>query len=76
MRLTSLPLSLALFAASLVLIGVSYKLLIDNGLMEPSPEFAAATLLVCAGTVLFWLRAVGLPVEAGTADQAAVPARA
>ena len=31
MRLTSLPLSLALFAASLVLIGVSYKLLIDNG---------------------------------------------
>lgn len=54
MRLTSLPLSLALFAASLVLIGVSYKLLIDNGLMEPSPEFAAATLLVCAGTVLFF----------------------
>ena len=54
MRLTSLPLSLVLFAASLVAIGVSYKLLIDNGLMEPSPEFAAATLLVCLGTVLFF----------------------
>lgn len=54
MKLTSLPLSLALFAASLVLIGVSYKLLIDNGLMEPSPEFAAAALLVCLGTVLFF----------------------
>ncbi|MFR5194665.1 MAG: FtsX-like permease family protein [Eggerthella lenta] len=62
MRLTSLPLSLALFAASLVLIGVSYKLLIDNGLMEPSPEFAAATLLGCAGTVLFFTRC-RLPVE-------------
>lgn len=54
MKLKSLPLSLALFAVSLVLIGVSYKLLIDNGLMEPSPEFAAATVLVCVGTVLFF----------------------
>ena len=54
MRLKSLPLSLVLFAVSLVLIGVSYKLLIDNGLMEPSPEFAAATVLVCVGTVLFF----------------------
>ena len=54
MKLKSLPLSLVLFAVSLVLIGVSYKLLIDNGLMEPSPEFAAATVLVCVGTVLFF----------------------
>ena len=54
MRLKSLPLSLVLFAVSLVLIGVSYKLLIDNGLMEPSPEFVAATVLVCVGTVLFF----------------------
>ncbi len=53
MKLKSLPLSV-LFAVSLVLIGVSYKLLIDNGLMEPSPEFAAATVLVCVGTVLFF----------------------
>ena len=54
MKLTSLPLSLVLFAVSLAIIGVSYKLLIDNGLMEPSPEFAAATVLVCIGTVLFF----------------------
>ena len=50
MKLRSLPLSLVLFAASIAIIGASYKLLIDNGLMEPSPEFAAATVLVCAGT--------------------------
>lgn len=54
MKLTSLPLSLVLFAVSLGLIGVSYKLLVDNGLMEPSPQFAAATVLVCAGTALFF----------------------
>ena len=54
MKLRSLPLSLVLFAASIAIIGASYKLLIDNGLMEPSPEFAAATVLVCAGTVLFF----------------------
>ena len=54
MKLTSLPLSIVLFAVSLVIIGVSYKLLIDNGLMEPSPQFAAATVLVCVGTVLFF----------------------
>lgn len=54
MKLRSLPLSLALFLVSLVLIGISYKLLIDNGLLSPSPEFAAATVLVCIGTVLFF----------------------
>ncbi|RDB59302.1 ABC transporter permease [Gordonibacter sp. 28C] len=54
MKLTSLPLSLVLFAVSVAIIGVSYKLLVDNGLMEPSPEFAAATVLVCVGTVLFF----------------------
>ncbi|MFQ9180260.1 MAG: FtsX-like permease family protein [Eggerthella lenta] len=75
MRLTSLPLSLALFAASLVLIGVSYKLLIDNGLMEPSPEFAAATLLVCAGTVLFFYALSGFLLKLVQLI-AAVPARA
>lgn len=53
-KLTSLPLSLVLFAISIVVIGASYKLLIDNGLMEPSPEFVAATVLVCVGTVLFF----------------------
>ena len=54
MKLRSLPLSLALFVVSVALIGVSYKLLMDNGLMEPSPEFLAATVLVCVGTVLFF----------------------
>lgn len=54
MKLTSLPLSLALFAVAVALIGVAYKLLLDNGLMEPSPEFLAATVLVCVGTVLFF----------------------
>lgn len=54
MKLTSLPLALVLFVAAVVLIGVAYKLLIDNGLMEPSPEFAAATVLVCVGTGLFF----------------------
>lgn len=54
MKLRSLPLSLVLFIVSCIIIGISYKLLIENGLLEPSPEFAAATALVCIGTVLFF----------------------
>lgn len=54
MSLRSLPLSLVLFVVSCIIIGISYKLLIDNGLTEPSPEFACATALVCIGTVLFF----------------------
>lgn len=54
MLLRSLPLSIAAFIASVALIGVSYKLLLDNGLMELSPQFGAATALVCVGTVLFF----------------------
>lgn len=54
MKLRSLPVSLAVFAVSVALIGVSYQLLIDNGLLEPSPQFAAATVLVCVGTALFF----------------------
>lgn len=54
MKLRNLPLSFVLFVASCVLIGVSYKLLVDNGLLEVTPEFIAATVLVCAGTVLFF----------------------
>lgn len=53
-KLKSLPLSLVVFLASLVLIGVSYKLLLDNGLLNLSPQFGMATLLVCVGTVLFF----------------------
>ena len=52
--LRSLPLSLALFVVSVAMIGVSYKLLLDNGLLDLSPRFGAATVLVCAGTVLFF----------------------
>lgn len=59
MKLRSLPLSLALFTVSLVIIGISYKLLIENGLLEPSPEFAAAAVLVCVGTVLFFYALAG-----------------
>ena len=54
MKLRSLPLSLALFVVAVALIGVSYKLLVDNGLMAMSPEFGMATVLVCVGTVLFF----------------------
>ena len=54
MALKSLPVSLALFIVSVAMIGVSYKLLLDNGLLNLSPQFGAATVLVCAGTVLFF----------------------
>lgn len=54
LTLKSLPLSLLMFAVSVAMIGVSYKLLIDNGLLNLSPQFGAATVLVCAGTVLFF----------------------
>lgn len=54
MKLRSLPLSFALFLVSCVVIGVSYKLLIDNGLLNVDGQFVAATILVCAGTVLFF----------------------
>ncbi len=58
-KLRSLPLSFALFIVACVIIGISYKLLIDNGLLEPSPEFMAATALVCIGTVLFFYSVSG-----------------
>ena len=58
-KLRSLPLSFMLFIVACVLIGVSYKLLMDNGLLEPSPEFMAATVLVCVGTVLFFYSVSG-----------------
>ncbi len=54
MRLRSLPFSLALFIASCIMIGVAYYLLIQNGLMNASPQFLASTILVCLGTLLFF----------------------
>ncbi len=53
-RLRSLPLSFALFIVACAIIGVSYKLLLDTGLLAASPEFLAATVLVCIGTALFF----------------------
>ena len=54
-RLRSLPLSIAVFIVSVALIAVSYRLLLENGLLNLSPQFGAATLLVCVGTVgFFW----------------------
>lgn len=54
-RLRSLPASIAVFVVSVALIAVSYRLLLDNGLLNLSPQFGAATLLVCVGTVgFFW----------------------
>lgn len=54
MALRSLPLSFVLFIVSCVLIGISYKLLIDNGLLNFNEQFIAATVLMCIGTVLFF----------------------
>lgn len=53
-KLKSLPASLAVFVVAVALIAASYRLLLDNGLLDLSPQFAAATLLVCVGTVLFF----------------------
>ena len=54
LTLRSLPLSFVLFGVSCVIIGVSYKLLMDNGLMNVNEQFIGATVLVCVGTVLFF----------------------
>jgi putative ABC transport system permease protein len=52
--LRSLPLSIVLFIVAVGMIVASYWLLIDNGLLNISPQFGAATALVCVGTVLFF----------------------
>lgn len=62
-KLRSIPVSLALFAVSLVMIGVAYKLLVDNGLMDLSPQFTASVVLVCAGTALFFFSLSGFLVR-------------
>ncbi len=63
-KVRSIPVSLTLFALSLVLIGAAYKLLLDNGLMDISPQFVASVMLVCAGTVLFFFSLSGFLVRA------------
>lgn len=64
MKLRSLPLSFVLFIVSCVLIGISYKLLIENGLLNFNEQFAAATVLVCVGTVLFFYSLSGFLLRA------------
>ena len=54
LTLRSIPLSFALFVVSCVLIGVAYWLLTENGFTGSDQSFTASTVLVCAGTVLFF----------------------
>ena len=54
LTLRSIPLSFALFLISCVLIGLSYHLLLENGLLTADSNFWAATALVCVGTLLFF----------------------
>lgn len=62
-KLRSIPVSLALFAVSLVMMGIAYKLLVDNGLMDLSPQFTASVVPVCAGTALLFLSLSGFLVR-------------
>ena len=63
-RLRSLPLSVVLFVASLVLIGVAYATLLEHGMMEEGPYFALATGLVTVGTLLFFFSISGFLLRA------------
>lgn len=53
LKLRSIPVSFCLFLISCVIIGVSYYLLSENGIVV-NPTFGAATALVCVGTLLFF----------------------
>lgn len=64
MKLRSIPLSFALFVISCILIGISYKLLLDNGLLSMSPGFITATVLVVCGTFLFFYSISGFLLRA------------
>jgi putative ABC transport system permease protein len=54
LTLRSIPVSFALFAASCAIIGFSYHLLLENGLLTADSKFWVATVLVCVGTLLFF----------------------
>lgn len=58
-KLRSLPLSVILFVASLALIGVAYKTLLEHGMLEEGPYFGIATGLVTVGTLLFFFSISG-----------------
>lgn len=53
LKLRSIPVSFCLFLISCVIIGVSYYLLSENGIVV-NPTFGAVTALVCVGTLLFF----------------------
>lgn len=53
LKLRSIPVSFCLFLVSCVIIGISYYLLSENGIVV-NPTFGAATALVCVGTLLFF----------------------
>lgn len=53
LKLRSIPVSFCLFLVACVIIGVSYYLLSENGIVV-NPTFGAATALVCVGTLLFF----------------------
>lgn len=53
----SLPVSVVLFLVSLVLMGVAYRTLLENGVM--SDKFGLATALVSVGTALFFFSVSG-----------------
>lgn len=56
-KLRSLPLSVLLFVVSIVLMGVAYRTLLENGII--SDKFGLATALVSVGTALFFFSVSG-----------------
>ena len=58
-KIRSLPVSVLLFVASLVLIGVAYWVLLKWGMLSEGPYFAIATGLVTVGTLLFFFSISG-----------------
>lgn len=62
-KVRSLPLSVALFLASLALIGVAYQTLLEHGMLESGPWFGLATALVTVGTLLFFFSISGFLVS-------------
>lgn len=64
LKLRSLPLSVVLFIVAVVLIGISYVMLWDNGLQEFDEMFAACTAIVCVGTLLLFYSLSGFLLRA------------
>lgn len=56
-KVRSLPVCVVLFVVSLVLMGVAYRTLLENGIM--SDKFGLATALVTVGTALFFFSVSG-----------------